>query len=139
MVRFCPSGDVKMVRFCSSGDVKMVRFNSSGDVKMVRFRPSGDVKMVWFCPSGDVKMVWFCSSGDVGIVWWNPSGDVKDGLILGSLGRRWFGLVFALGRRKIHLTSPESGQRLPSQTIRLPREKITRETSKTGSGYIWIT
>ena len=95
--------------------------------------------MVRFCPSGDVKMVWFCPSGDVGIVWWNPSGDVKDGLILGSLGRRWFGLVFALGRRKIHLTSPESGQRLPSQTIRLPREKITRETSKTGSGYIWHT
>ena len=84
--------------------------------------------MVRFCPSGDVKMVWFCPSGDVGIVWWNPSGDVKDGLILGSLGRRWFGLVFALGRRQIHLTPPELTQHLPRHTIRLPRVKIPRET-----------
>ena len=56
----------------------------------------------------------------------------------GVLGRRWFSLVFALGRREIHprhLTFPESGQRLPSQTIRLPSVKMTREMSKTGSGY----
>ena len=84
----------------------MVWFCPSADVEMVWFRPSADVEMVWFCPSADVEMVWFCSSADVGIVWWSTSADVKDGLVLASLGRRWFSLVFSLGRRKITLHLP---------------------------------
>ena len=105
---------------------------------MIQFRYFGDVKIVWFCHSGNAKIVWFGNSGCVGIVWWLPSGNVLGCLVLGYLGRRWFSLVFALGRREIHprhLTFPESGQRLPSQTIRLPSVKMTREMSKAGSGY----
>ena len=84
--------------------------------------------------SGDVKLVWFwllgrCTHGLVlilGRCWFSlveTLGRRNRWLGFGVLGRRWFSLVFALGRRKIHhrhLTSPESRQRLPSQTIRLP-------------------
>ena len=62
--------------------------------------------MYGFDDSGDVNMVWFWYSGDVGIVWWRLSGDVVDCLVLGFLGRCWFSLVFALGRRKITLHFP---------------------------------
>ena len=62
------------------------------------------IRMVWFKYSGDVKMVWLCYSGSMEIlviVWFCPS-------------RRWFSLVFALGRREItrHLPSQDNASRV---------------------------
>ena len=116
---------------------------------MIWFWYSGGVDMVWWRYSGDVDMVWFwwlgrCKHGFVFILGkcWSclvvALGRCKDSLILRFLGRCWFSLVFTLGRCNIHLrhpSSPESGQHLPSLTIRLPRMKMPREMSKTGSGY----
>ena len=98
-----------MVWFSSSGDVVMVWFWYSGDAECVL--QLGAIAMVWFCSSGDVVMVWFWYSGDVQMVWFL------------KLGRCWFSLVFALGRRQIHpqtpyisrvsTTSPESNHTPP--------------------------
>ena len=99
------------------------------------------IRIVWFNHSGDLKMVWLCYSVSMEIlviVWICPSGGVKMVWFWGFSGR-WFSLVFALGRRKIHpqtlyasrvsTTSPESNNTSPER-ISLRRHKNKLASSK---------